>query len=117
MQITADWTYLTTTPEYLDGVTLTHESTALRQIDNGLTIMVTHVSRDMTTVDVFENYEGGFRFENYGKAVDSGAHRSPAEALRFADAYAADAGDDFRRPSVSRISPRYSRSVSMAYAH
>ena len=80
------------------------------------TIQVTHSSRDSTVFQVREGWAEGYDFENRETIVDFGWHNSPAQAFRFAAAYIADGGEDFRRDRVMSISPRYRRAVTAAYS-
>lgn len=108
MQIPAGWNYLVT-----EGG-LEHTTTAFCHTPE-FTLQVTHSTRDCTIVQVREGWVEGFDFQNRDKLVDWGMHRSPADAFRFAEAYLADRGEDFRSEQPGRISPRYSRAVRAAY--
>jgi hypothetical protein len=115
MQIPAGWTHLVTEPVTEGGKPLVHKTTAFFVTEEFI-LQVTHQTRDMTTIQVREPYgQRGFHFQHTGDVIEWGAHRSPAEAFRFAEAYLAG-GSDFRPAKPRRTSDRYSDAVEVAYA-
>lgn len=108
MQIPAGWNPLTTQYGNDDTTAFFHTPE--------FTVQVTHKTRDMTTVQVREGWFEGYDFQGRENVVDFGFHRNPADAFRFAAAYLADGGADFRRAKMMGTSPRYSRAVDVAYA-
>lgn len=108
MEIPTGWNHLETEGYVQDATAFYHTP--------DFTIQVTHVTRNTTKFHVREGWVESFDFQDRDKIVDFGFHNTPADAFRFAEAYIADGGSDYRRSAPMHTSPRYSRAVSAAYS-
>lgn len=71
-------------------------------------VVVNHTSRDCTEVTTFDM--------ETGRRCDWGMHRTPADALRFVEAFMSLSGENHKRDKGSPLSDRYSAAVSIAYS-